>query len=55
MIVRREIIDVSLSPYDYGVAVYYILATAEASAIALALMASVMDFESENPKDLRDL
>src|SRR5216110_2789040 len=50
-----EIIDVSLSHTDYAVAVYYILATAEASANLARFDGVRYGYRAENPKDMLDL
>ena len=50
-----EIVDVSLSHTDYAVAVYYILATAEASANLARFDGVRYGYRSENPKDMLDL
>jgi aspartyl-tRNA(Asn)/glutamyl-tRNA(Gln) amidotransferase subunit A len=49
-----EIIDVSLPHTDYATAVYYILATAEASANLARLDGVRYGYRAENPKDLLD-
>ena len=49
-----EIIDVSLPHTDYAVAVYYILATAEASANLARFDGVRYGYRTENPKDLLD-
>jgi aspartyl-tRNA(Asn)/glutamyl-tRNA(Gln) amidotransferase subunit A len=49
-----EIIDVSLPHTDYAVAVYYILATAEASANLARFDGVRYGYRAENPKDLLD-
>src|SRR5216110_1559274 len=50
-----EIVDVSLPHTDYAVAVYYILATAEASANLARFDGVRYGFRAENPKDMLDL
>src|SRR5438552_2151696 len=50
-----EIIDVSLSHTDYAVAVYYILATAEASANLARFDGVRYGYRAENPRDMLDL
>jgi len=50
-----EIVDVSLPNTDYAVAVYYILATAEASANLARFDGVRYGFRVENPKDMLDL
>jgi aspartyl-tRNA(Asn)/glutamyl-tRNA(Gln) amidotransferase subunit A len=50
-----EIIDVSLSHTDYAVAVYYILATAEASANLARFDGVRYGYRAEHPKDMLDL
>src|SRR5438445_5641826 len=49
-----EIIDVSLPHTDYGIAVYYFLATAEASANLARFDGVRYGHRAENPKDLLD-
>jgi len=49
-----EIIDVSLPHTDYATAVYYILATAEASANLARFDGVRCGYRAENPKDLLD-
>src|SRR6266513_1876169 len=49
-----EIVDVSLPHTDYAVAVYYILATAEASANLARFDGVRYGFRAENPKDILD-
>src|SRR5207244_7391180 len=49
-----EIIDVSLPHTDYAVAVYYILATAEASANLARFDGVRYGYRAENPRDLLD-
>jgi aspartyl-tRNA(Asn)/glutamyl-tRNA(Gln) amidotransferase subunit A len=49
-----EIIDVSLPHTDYAVAVYYILATAEASANLARFDGVRYGYRAKNPKDLLD-
>jgi aspartyl-tRNA(Asn)/glutamyl-tRNA(Gln) amidotransferase subunit A len=49
-----EIVDVSLPHTDYATAVYYILATAEASANLARFDGVRYGYRAENPKDLRD-
>ncbi len=50
-----EIIDVSLPHTDYGVAVYYILATAEASANLARFDGVRYGYRAEDPTDMLDL
>src|SRR5881296_3318633 len=50
-----EIVDVSLPHTDYAVAVYYILATAEASANLARFDGVRYGYRAENPKDIPDL
>jgi aspartyl-tRNA(Asn)/glutamyl-tRNA(Gln) amidotransferase subunit A len=50
-----EIVDVSLPHTAYAVAVYYILATAEASANLARFDGVRYGFRAENPKDMLDL
>ena len=50
-----EIVDVSLPHTDYAVAVYYILATAEASANLARFDGVRYGYRAENPKDMLDL
>jgi aspartyl-tRNA(Asn)/glutamyl-tRNA(Gln) amidotransferase subunit A len=50
-----EIVDVSLPHTDYAVAVYYILATAEASANLARFDGVRYGYRAENPKDVFDL
>jgi aspartyl-tRNA(Asn)/glutamyl-tRNA(Gln) amidotransferase subunit A len=50
-----EVIDVSLPHTDYAVAVYYILATAEASANLARFDGVRYGYRAENPKDVLDL
>jgi len=50
-----EIIDVSLPHTDYAVAVYYILATAEASANLARFDGVRYGYRAENPSDMLDL
>jgi aspartyl-tRNA(Asn)/glutamyl-tRNA(Gln) amidotransferase subunit A len=50
-----EIIDVSLPHTDYAVAVYYILATAEASANLARFDGVRYGYRAENPRDVLDL
>jgi aspartyl-tRNA(Asn)/glutamyl-tRNA(Gln) amidotransferase subunit A len=50
-----EIVDVSLSHTNYAIAVYYILATAEASANLARFDGVRYGYRAENPKDLLDL
>src|SRR4026209_2199576 len=50
-----EIVDVSLPHTDYAVAVYYILATAEASANLARFDGVRYGYRAENPKDVLDL
>ncbi len=49
-----EIVDVSLPHTDYGVAVYYFLATAEASANLARFDGVRYGYRAKNPKDLLD-
>src|SRR5204862_3413725 len=49
-----EIIDVSLPHTDYAIAVYYILATAEASANLARFDGVRYGHRAENPRDLLD-
>jgi aspartyl-tRNA(Asn)/glutamyl-tRNA(Gln) amidotransferase subunit A len=49
-----EIVDVSLPHTDYSIAVYYILATAEASANLARFDGVRYGHRAENPKDLLD-
>jgi aspartyl-tRNA(Asn)/glutamyl-tRNA(Gln) amidotransferase subunit A len=49
-----EIVDVSLPQTDYAIAVYYILATAEASANLARFDGVRYGHRAENPKDLLD-
>lgn len=50
-----EIVDVSLPHSDYAVAVYYILATAEASANLARFDGVRYGYRAEDPKDMLDL
>ena len=50
-----EIVDVSLPHTDYAVAVYYIVATAEASANLARFDGVRYGYRAENPKDMLDL
>src|SRR2546427_3744878 len=50
-----EIVDVSLPHTDYATAVYYILATAEASANLARFDGVRYGYRAENPKDVLDL
>jgi aspartyl-tRNA(Asn)/glutamyl-tRNA(Gln) amidotransferase subunit A len=50
-----EIVEVSLPHTDYATAVYYILATAEASANLARFDGVRYGYRAENPKDLLDL
>jgi aspartyl-tRNA(Asn)/glutamyl-tRNA(Gln) amidotransferase subunit A len=50
-----EIVDVSLPHTDYAVAVYYILATAEASANLARFDGVRYGYRTENPRDMLDL
>ena len=50
-----EIVDVSLPHTDYAVAVYYILATAEASANLARFDGVRYGYRAENPRDMLDL
>jgi aspartyl-tRNA(Asn)/glutamyl-tRNA(Gln) amidotransferase subunit A len=49
-----EIVDVSLPHTDYGIAVYYFLATAEASANLARFDGVRYGYRAENPRDLFD-
>jgi aspartyl-tRNA(Asn)/glutamyl-tRNA(Gln) amidotransferase subunit A len=49
-----EIIDISLPHTDYGIAVYYFLATAEASANLARFDGVRYGYRAENPRDLLD-
>src|SRR5437762_7899504 len=49
-----EIVDVSLPHTDYAVAVYYILATAEASANLARFDGVRYGYRAENPRDMLD-
>ena len=49
-----EIVDVSLPHTEYAIAVYYILATAEASANLARFDGVRYGYRAENPKDLLD-
>jgi aspartyl-tRNA(Asn)/glutamyl-tRNA(Gln) amidotransferase subunit A len=49
-----EIVDVSLPHTDYGIAVYYFLATAEASANLARFDGVRYGYRAEDPKDLLD-
>jgi aspartyl-tRNA(Asn)/glutamyl-tRNA(Gln) amidotransferase subunit A len=49
-----EIVDVSLPHTDYGIAVYYFLATAEASANLARFDGVRYGYRAENPRDLLD-
>jgi aspartyl-tRNA(Asn)/glutamyl-tRNA(Gln) amidotransferase subunit A len=49
-----EIVDVSLPHTDYATAVYYVLATAEASANLARFDGVRYGYRAENPKDLLD-
>ena len=49
-----EVVDVSLPQTDYAIAVYYILATAEASANLARFDGVRYGHRAENPKDLLD-
>ena len=49
-----EIVDVSLPHTDYAIAVYYILATAEASANLARFDGVRYGYRAQNPKDLLD-
>jgi aspartyl-tRNA(Asn)/glutamyl-tRNA(Gln) amidotransferase subunit A len=49
-----EIVDISLPHTDYAIAVYYILATAEASANLARFDGVRYGYRAENPKDLLD-
>ena len=50
-----EIVDISLPHTDYAVAVYYILATAEASANLARFDGVRYGYRAENPRDMLDL
>jgi aspartyl-tRNA(Asn)/glutamyl-tRNA(Gln) amidotransferase subunit A len=50
-----EIVDVSLPHTDYATAVYYVLATAEASANLARFDGVRYGYRAENPRDLLDL
>src|SRR5436305_2412653 len=50
-----EIVDVSLPSTEYAVAVYYIIATAEASANLARFDGVRYGYRAENPKDVLDL
>jgi aspartyl-tRNA(Asn)/glutamyl-tRNA(Gln) amidotransferase subunit A len=50
-----EIVDVSLPHTDYAIAVYYILATAEASANLARFDGVRYGYRAENPRDMLDL
>jgi aspartyl-tRNA(Asn)/glutamyl-tRNA(Gln) amidotransferase subunit A len=50
-----EIVDVSLPHTNYAIAVYYILATAEASANLARFDGVRYGYRAENPKDMLDL
>ena len=50
-----EIVEVSLPSTDYAVAVYYIIATAEASANLARFDGVRYGYRAENPKDVLDL
>ena len=50
-----EIVDVSLPATEYAVAVYYIVATAEASANLARFDGVRYGYRAENPKDMLDL
>ncbi|HEV3099402.1 MAG TPA: Asp-tRNA(Asn)/Glu-tRNA(Gln) amidotransferase subunit GatA [Candidatus Udaeobacter sp.] len=50
-----DIVDVSLPHTEYAVAVYYILATAEASANLARFDGVRYGFRAENPRDMLDL
>jgi aspartyl-tRNA(Asn)/glutamyl-tRNA(Gln) amidotransferase subunit A len=50
-----EIVDVSLPHTDYAVAVYYILATAEASANLARFDGVRYGYRTENPRDMLEL
>jgi aspartyl-tRNA(Asn)/glutamyl-tRNA(Gln) amidotransferase subunit A len=50
-----EIIEVSLPTTEYAIAVYYILATAEASANLARFDGVRYGYRTENPKDILDL
>jgi aspartyl-tRNA(Asn)/glutamyl-tRNA(Gln) amidotransferase subunit A len=49
-----EIVDISLPHTDYGIAVYYFLATAEASANLARFDGVRYGYRAENPRDLFD-
>ena len=50
-----EIVEVSLPSTEYAVAVYYIIATAEASANLARFDGVRYGYRAENPKDVLDL
>src|SRR5205809_749702 len=50
-----EVVDVSLPSTEYAVAVYYIIATAEASANLARFDGVRYGFRAENPRDMLDL
>jgi len=50
-----EIVEVSLPTTDYAIAVYYIVATAEASANLARFDGVRYGYRTENPKDILDL
>ena len=50
-----EIVDVSLPHTDYGIAVYYFLATAEASANLARFDGVRYGYRAEDPKDVLDM
>jgi len=50
-----EIVDISLPHTDYAVAVYYILATAEASANLARFDGVRYGYRAQNPRDMLDL
>jgi aspartyl-tRNA(Asn)/glutamyl-tRNA(Gln) amidotransferase subunit A len=52
---RAEIVEVSLPSTEYAIAVYYIIATAEASANLARFDGVRYGYRTENPKDMLDL
>src|SRR5438046_5583664 len=50
-----EIVEVSLPATEYAIAVYYILATAEASANLARFDGVRYGYQAENPRDILDL